>query len=349
MNTLIQWYGINKGMIEIDGASGEGGGQLLRTAVALSAVCGEPVRVFDVRAGRDNPGLRPQHLKAVEAVGLLCDARVRGLAVGSREIEFTPGGIRAGTVRVDVGTAGSATLVLQALLPVALSAPGEVEAEVVGGTDVSRSPSADYFRHVFLRILSKAGCEIEAEVVKRGFYPKGGGIMRLRTKPWKPHDGIIFGEPGGFIGLSAYSVASEHLRAGEVAERQANGFFNAVSAPSGAGFVERGYSGAESVGSSFTACARYSDTVLGACVLGERGLKAEDVGARAAVELCAGMASGAALDRHMGDQIVPYLALAGGDATSAELTEHCRTNVAVANMFSAGVKVSGNRISGPGF
>ena len=123
-------------MIEIDGSAGEGGGQVLRTSVAFSALTGKPVRVYSIRGGRDVPGIKAQHLCAVSAVAEISDAQVKGLSIGSREIEFYPGVIRSGNISIDVGTAGSVTLVLQALMIPALHAPGDVAIRIRGGTDV---------------------------------------------------------------------------------------------------------------------------------------------------------------------------------------------------------------------
>jgi RNA 3'-phosphate cyclase len=332
-------------MIEIDGSQGEGGGQMLRTSVALSALKGEPVRIFNIRAGRDRPGLRPQHLKAVEAVGLLCDAVVEGSSVGSGEVSFAPGKIKAGTLRVDVGTAGSATLVLQALLPVALNAPGDVSVDVFGGTDVSHSPSADYFNRVFCHIISKMGCEIDVEAPQRGFYPKGGGMIRAAVRPWKYARALALSDAGRLEAIDVYSTATEHLRRQEVAERQVKGFLKKASPQHQVGEIVRNYVESPSIGSSFFACARYENTRLGVCVLGERGLKAEDVGANAAKDLLAEMEAGAPLDAHMADQIIPYLVLAGGEARTAKLTEHAKTNIEVAGKFGYDITVEDNVIS----
>jgi len=319
-------------MIYVDGSLGEGGGQVLRTAVALSAVTGEPVKVSKIRAGRDNPGLRPQHLKAVEGVGLLCGARLEGLAVGSTEVTFAPGRIMGGGLIVDVGTAGSATLVLQALLPVALSAPADVDLTVLGGTDVSHSPTADYFRGVFLGNLKSIGCEVETEVIRRGFYPKGGGEIKVMVKPWKRRR-IGFAERGAVDSIRLLSIATEHLRRQEVAERQAKGFLKTVSPLNRVDAVERAYAESESIGSAVTAAASCGGTSIGACVLGERGLKAEMVGRMAGERLLAELAHGAAVDSHMADQMIPYLAIAGGEVRAPPLTEHAKTCMEVAGKF----------------
>src|SRR5438309_937828 len=154
-------------MIEVDGGRGEGGGQLLRMALALSALTDTPVRVARIRAGRPTPGLAAQHVTAINAVAALCEAEVTGVSVGASSIEFRPGKLAAGRFSFDVGTAGSTTLVLQALLPVAAAAPGAVRVRLIGGTDVRWSPPIDDFNRVFLPLLLSLGADSLAERGKR--------------------------------------------------------------------------------------------------------------------------------------------------------------------------------------
>src|SRR2546422_7725548 len=166
-------------MIEVDGSYGEGGGQVLRTAVALAAVLSKEIHVFNIRAGRAEPGLRPQHMTGVKAAADLCSANLQGLEVGATEFVFKPGKLRAGTFRFDVGTAGSVTLVLQTLMPILAFSPGTVQLEIAGGTDVKWSPPIDYLRLVTLPLLERMSFHASILVSRRGHYPKGGGIVRL--------------------------------------------------------------------------------------------------------------------------------------------------------------------------
>src|SRR6266540_276631 len=183
-------------MIEVDGSFGEGGGQVLRTAVALSAVLSKEIHVFNIRAGRTEPGLRPQHMTGVKAAAELCSGHLEGLAVGSTEFVFKPGKLKAGTFRFDVGTAGSVTLVLQTLMPIIAFAPGAVHLEIVGGTDVKWSPPIDYVRLVTLPILKKIGYQGELELVGRGHYPKGGGLVKFSTGGASRLQALICEKPG---------------------------------------------------------------------------------------------------------------------------------------------------------
>src|SRR5437879_10525908 len=183
-------------MIEVDGGRGEGGGQLLRMALALSALTDTPVRVARIRAGRPTPGLAAQHVTAINAVAGLCEAEVTGVSVGASSIEFRPGKLAAGRFSFDVGTAGSTTLVLQALLPVAAAAPGAVRVRLIGGTDVRWSPPIDYFNRVFLPLLRRLGARADVEVLRRGDYPPGGGIVEGGIEPTRSWSALRESERG---------------------------------------------------------------------------------------------------------------------------------------------------------
>jgi RNA 3'-terminal phosphate cyclase (ATP) len=168
----VRW---GRKVIEIDGSFGEGGGQVLRTAVALSALLGREVHIKNIRAKRPNPGLRAQHMTAVKAVAALCDAETIGLEIESTELSFMPRKIVSGSFKFDVGTAGSISLVLQALMPAGAFSSGGTEFEITGGTDVRWSPTIDYVRFVILPMLSRLGYAAELKLIRRGHYPKGGG------------------------------------------------------------------------------------------------------------------------------------------------------------------------------
>lgn len=172
-------------MISIDGSYLEGGGQTLRTAVALSAITGKPCKIFNIRKGRKKPGLQAQHLKGIEAAAKLCNAELKNAKIGSDSIEFAPKKIKGGYFSIDIGTAGSISLVLQTLVLPAIHAEEEVILEITGGTDVPWSPDIEYFQEVFCRNIKKMGIEIESEILKYGFYPKGGGKVKVKIKPCK--------------------------------------------------------------------------------------------------------------------------------------------------------------------
>jgi RNA 3'-phosphate cyclase len=319
-------------MIELDGSFGEGGGQLLRTAVALAAIAGAPLRLVNVRAGRAKPGLAPQHLAAVRAVASLCAAQCEGLELRSRELRFTPGALRGGEHRFEVGTAGSVTLVLQAVLPVLACAPERSRVTVTGGTDVHAAPPLDYFRHVLLALLARLGIEARCAVRRRGYYPRGGGEVEIELAPGRPRALALAGDAGRarVEGLAHVANLPAHI-----AER--------MRAAALAGLGKRRaridvsiLEGAEAIGQggAVVLWAHGAGSVLGAGRVAERGVRAETLGAEAGTELAADLDAGAALDAHAADQLLVYLALAGGGGfTTRALTRHARTAMWLIEQF----------------
>lgn len=174
-------------MIEIDGSEGEGGGQMVRTALILSALINTPVRIFNIRAKRDKPGLRPQHLMAAKAIRSISRGTLEGAEENSRELTYTPSGIVGGSYDFNIGTAGSTILVAQTILPLLLSAKKPSEVKITGGTHNPKAPSYDYFERVFLPALAHMGCKIESQMPRAGYYPKGGGEIRLKIRPSRPN------------------------------------------------------------------------------------------------------------------------------------------------------------------
>ncbi len=172
------------GVVEIDGSFGEGGGQIVRTAASLAVLTARPLRIFNIRQGRREPGLRLQHLHGLRALAELCGGTLSGDEVGSRELSFIPGRASARDLRVAIPTAGSITLVLQSLIPAALRWPEPITIRFEGGgTDTAMSPTLDYLRHVLLRFLERMGARVEIAVVRRGYYPRGGAEMSAAIAP----------------------------------------------------------------------------------------------------------------------------------------------------------------------
>jgi len=318
-------------MIEIDGSYGEGGGQLVRTAVALSAITGKAARLANVRAKRDKPGLAPQHLAAVRAVAAVCGAECEGLELRSQAFTFAPGALRGGTFRFDVGTAGSVTLVLQALLPVLACAPEPARATVVGGTDVRAAPPLDYLAHVLLALVDRMGVRISLRVYRRGYYPRGGGEVEAAVIPARPTPLVVEGghAPGRVDGLAHVANLPAHI-----AERMRAAALARLDAP--ARVETRVLGGDEAIGQggAIVLWARADCAVLGAGRVAERGVRAETLGEAAGAELAADYAAGAALDIHAADQVLVWLALAGGGRfTAREVTSHARTAIWLIEQF----------------
>lgn len=314
-------------MIEIDGSLGEGGGQILRTALALSAVTRKPFRITRIRANRPNPGLAPQHLKAVEAVAMLTGGRTEGARPKAVELTFTPGPIRSGVFDIDVGTAGSACLVLHALLPAAAHAPGPVEFRLTGGTDVDWAPPVDHVRSVLRPALAQMGLKFNVEVERRGHYPKGGGKVRARIEPGPLRAVCLVKAPETAIeGLSHASNLPG------VAGRQADAARRTLERAGREARVEVEEGRGAGPGSGIV----LGSGLKAGSALGERGKPAERVGEEAAGKLLAALKSPAAMDAHLGDQLVPFMALAEGlsEVTVPETTSHLETNLRVAETFT---------------
>ncbi|MEM2202842.1 MAG: RNA 3'-terminal phosphate cyclase [Sulfolobales archaeon] len=334
-------------MILIDGSFGEGGGQILRYTLALAAVLRKPVRIVNIRARRENPGLQRQHLTVVKALAEISRARVRGAVLGSTEVEFEPQGVTGGSFFFDIGTAGSVTLVLQSLLLVAAFSERQVELRIRGGTDVPWSPTYDYFKNVFLYHLSKIGYKVELELVRRGHYPRGGGevIARINDPPkgFKP---LSLSERGGIVSIRGISHAVRLPR--HVAERQARAAKERLATLGINVPIEieiESYPPDRDPhigqGSGIAIWADSQNTRLGADSIGARDKRAEDVGIEAASRLANDLLTGASLDTHMSDMIVPYLLLARGpsEVTCASLTLHAYTIIEISKKLVSGVSI----------
>jgi RNA 3'-terminal phosphate cyclase (GTP) len=331
--------------VEIDGSYGEGGGQILRTSVALSVITGKAVRITKIRANRSNPGLRPQHLHGILALKELSNARVKGASVGSTELEFVPRKPEPKHIKVPVTTAGSITLVLQALLPAMAFTGGSFE--ITGGTDVPWSPPVDYLKHVTLHALRKMGLEVELEIKRRGHYPKGGGLVVGKVEPWeerKPLKAVELGRIERFGGISHATNLPAHVaeRQAKAARERLEEFYNVPAE------IETEVSRSLGPGSGVVVWAETDNLRLGGDALGKRGKPAETVGREAADELIEALTTRMAVDRFLGDQLVPFLAFAGGEIGVSEITNHLLTNVWVVERFFGKIfKVEGG-IGNPG-
>jgi RNA 3'-phosphate cyclase len=203
-------------MLEIDCSYGEGGGQIVRSALSLSVVTGTDIKLINIRSNRPNPGLAPQHITAVRSIAKLCNGKYSDLRKGEKELEFRPSGLRPGKFKFNIGTAGSITLVLQTLLipTVFNNSKGDFEITIIGGTDVNWSPTFDYFDHVFLEHLREVGIPIKTHLLRRGYYPKGGGEVVLKIKADQNYTGLDLvsrGELLNTFGIINSSLLPDHI------------------------------------------------------------------------------------------------------------------------------------------
>jgi len=335
-------------MIEIDGSVLEGGGAILRIASALSAITRKPIHVFNIRKGRPKAGLKTQHLLGIQALSQLYKGTLEGDRLGSEEIKFYPGEIQAKDLHIKIKTAGSITLLLQSLILPVLFSPKPIKIIFNGGgTDTFFSPTLDYFRFIFLKILEKMGPKIEIETLKRGYYPTGGAEVEVRVFPSKLKN-LNLKERGALKKILVISGASEFLKSKKVAERQIAGVREILGKLKLPLKEKVEYYQTSCPGSQICLIAQFENTILGTDNLGKLGKRAEDVGKEAALELLKEEKSKTCLDKHLADQILPYMALAPGKSqvTVSEVTNHCKTNIWVIEKFLEGkFKIKENLIS----
>lgn len=337
-------------MRQIDG--GAGGGQLLRWAVALSALRGDAVEVENIRGARERPGLRPQHVAAVRAAAAFTDAETEGLETGSESIVFDPGPVSGGSASVDVGTAGSISLVFDTILPLGLQTPDPIHLAVTGGTDVKWAPPIEYHRRVKLPFLGEFDFVGRIDLDRRGFYPNGAGAATIRIQPAEI-DSIRCTAPGPLEEVAVLSVATPDLADADVAERQADAAAETVAEVVEAPVrSDHEYADADSTGSSIIVVATYRQSRAGFSSLGEPGKPAEDVAQDAVSAFQDFHSSGAAIDSHLADQLLPFLAIAGGQITTPELTHHIETATELLRTFDYEIDVTESdglvEISAPG-
>jgi len=313
-------------MREIDGAYGEGGGQLLRTACALAAITGEALRLRNIRVRRTPPGLAPQHLMAVKAVAALCGAEVEGLELRSPAIVFRPGAIRGGEFRFDVGTAGSLTLVLQALLPVALAGATPVRMQLIGGTDIRAAPPLDYFRYVLLPLLARMGARVQVDLTRRGYYPRGGGQLAVTVTPGALE--ALRLETAETIAEISGRVHVANLPA-HIAARMTDTAVRLLGDIAPVHVEQEITDKARAIGSggAIVLWARGARILLGAAEVAQRGVPAERIAASAAGMLREDIVAGATIDNHAADQLPVYATLAKGRSSFLvrTLSTHAQT------------------------
>jgi RNA 3'-terminal phosphate cyclase (ATP) len=321
-------------LISIDGSFGEGGGQILRTSVALAAITGRGVEIHHVRGRRTKPGLQPQHLAAVRAAGALCGASLRGDEVGSQWLRFEPQqAVVAGDYRFEIGTAGAAPLVVQTvLLPLVLAA-GASTVRVTGGTHVPHSPPVEYLEAVYFPALRKAGVDIEMAYGSAGFYPRGGGEIEVKIGGSGVIQPLDWRERGALNELRAFIVTS-NLPA-HVAQRGAEVVERALKAIGRKAVIEKREKPSPGPGAAVVLAAQCERGGAAFSAIGELRKPMEKVAAAPTPEFLRWWKSGASCDEHLADQLVLPLAFAGAPSvwTTPVVTEHLRTVIWVVQQF----------------
>ena len=324
-------------LIELDGSTGEGGGQILRTGLALSMCTGQPLAIQRIRAKRPKPGLMRQHLTCVQAAVAVCGAKVEGAELGSQTLVFEPGPVRAGDYAFNVGTAGSCTLVLQTVLPALMLCAEPSRVSLSGGTHNPMAPPFHFLERSFAPLLRRLGVGLDLELRRLGFYPAGGGEVSAVVQP----------TAGGLLPFDltdrgpvqeAYAECFAPALPSAVAVRELAALARALGW-SGEQLRTPAVRQNEGPGNALLATIAYAHVSEVVTVFGEKGVSAEQVAGALVKEVKANQASEGALGQHLADQWMLPLALAvverGGAAsfTCTELTEHATTNIGVIERF----------------
>lgn len=341
-------------IVEIDGGVLEGGGQILRMATAFSALLKKPIHVSNIRAGRSNPGLKAQHLTGIRLVRDLCHGKLEGDELGSTEITFHPGELREGAYAADTRTAGSVVLLLQVALPCMLFSGGPTRVSLKGGTNAEMAPQIDYMLMIFQPIAQKFGCKFDARIIRRGYYPKGGGEVVTITVPIHQLKPVEMLDPGRVTKITGRAFV-----AGVLPIKMAHYMMTTAT-----GALRRVYKNVEvkietvkepehkafGNGSGIIVMAESSTGCLYAgSALGKRGVNAETVGESAANELTSSAQKNGCVDDHLQDQLIIFMALANGKSRirTGPLTLHTETAIHVAKLLTdATFKVIENSADG---
>ena len=318
-------------MLTIDGSSGEGGGQILRTALALSTVTGKPFRIEKIRAGRPKPGLLRQHLTAVKAAASISGATVDGVELGAAAITFTPGSVNPGEFAFAVGTAGSATLVLQTVLPALLRAPSPSKLVLEGETHNPMAPPFDFLMKSFIPLINRMGPTVSAELERPGFYPAGGGRFNVGITPAPQLLPLEMLERGAILSIRTRAVVANLPRS--IAEREVKLIGRLLSLSDDSLIVEeiRGALGPGNSAAVEIEREHHTEVFTG---FGEVNVRAEGVATKVAQEARAYIASRVPIGRYLADQLLIPMALAGaGRFRTGPLSRHTTTNLEVIRQF----------------
>ncbi|ATQ78751.1 RNA 3'-phosphate cyclase [Massilia violaceinigra] len=318
-------------MIELDGAVGEGGGQILRSALTLSMITGQAFCIKNIRAGRKKPGLLRQHLVAVQAATQISGATVTGAELGSQTLVFAPKAIKGGDYQFAIGSAGSCTLVLQTVMLALLHADGPSTVRISGGTHNPMAPPAQFLQRAYIPLLRKMGADIDIELLRSGFYPAGGGCIVATIAPCPQLQQLTLMERGERVegyaeGIVAGLPASIALRELECVGLGMNW--------TGDQLRMRGLPGEQGPGNALLITLEYEHATEVFCAFGEKMVRAETVAKDAMHEARRYIASQAAVGEHLADQLMLPMALAGGGSFTADvLSQHAITNAEIIGRF----------------
>ncbi len=325
-------------MLEIDGSTGEGGGQVLRSSLSLSVLTGQPVHLYNIRASRAKPGLQPQHLQSVQAAAAICGAQVRGAALNSRELFFEPGSVHAGRYRFDIGTAGATTLVLQTIfLPLARAAgsgtAGSSEITITGGTHVPFSPCCQYLERQWLPVLQSCGFWARLSLERAGFYPQGGGEIQARIRSVETIMPLVCMERGQLVrirGLSAVANLPD-----DIAKRQKLQALRRLESLCKDSKIETLQMPSPGKGTLLLLQAEFEQSSCCYFSLGAPGKRAEVVADEAVAQMEAFFSTDGAVDEHLADQLLVPLAFASGESRfrTARVTLHLLNNAESVQLF----------------
>uniref|UniRef100_A0A2M4BS28 RNA 3'-terminal phosphate cyclase n=2 Tax=Anopheles marajoara TaxID=58244 RepID=A0A2M4BS28_9DIPT len=330
-----------KSLFDIDGSVLEGGGQILRMALCFSALTRTPVRIRQIRQGRSKPGLAAQHLAGVELLRDMCQGRVNGASLGSTEIEFYPNQIGQGKFCGHVRTAGSISLLLQAALPIAIFAPGPVTLDLRGGTNADMAPQVDFLSEIFRPNMERFGASFDFDLIRRGYFPKGGGHCSVAVKPVHSLRPVQLTDLGGVQNFFGWCFV-----AGDLSIKIGNEMLigaRRVLTQIGSGIVDvKVYKESPDVAPEgncsgiILGCKTTTGAILGGSALGGRRKENRQCGAEAAQEIHSAFQAGACVDRHVQDMVIILMALADGRSRirTEPLTMHTKTAIYISELMT---------------
>jgi len=322
-------------LLEIDGAYGEGGGQVLRNSAALSCLNDRSIKITNIRANREPPGLKPQHYVVLKSLEEIFSAETSGVEIGSTEVSFKPGKIKSGKYKFEVGTAGSITLVFQAIILACLNSKEKITVSISGGTDVKWSPSWDYFENVFLPLIEKMGVKVYSDLILRGYYPRGGGEAVITINPVKKLKPLDISNEPDFSEIKG-TICISNLPE-DIARRIKHTASKTLVKEDLPAKIDVQQSTSLSPGVGVTLWSEINNAIVGSTVLGDKGIPSEEVGLNAANFLLEEIKSYSTLDAYAFDQILPYMVLAKKNGESScnvrKLSNHASTNMWLLKQF----------------